>query len=112
MSGLFIALNPILSERIMTINNCFKVRVRDLVLSAAAGLCLAFALPAQATTLKILKRFDATGSASFLQNDWSPANGNTYWGAVAVYNYTGADPADYSGAYVVRNFSAGEDPWE
>ena len=96
----------------MTINNCFKVRVRDIILSAAAGLCLAFALPAQATTLKILKRFDATNSASFLQNDWNPANGNTHWGAIALSQSNEGIPTDYMGTNVAGSFSVGEDPWE
>jgi hypothetical protein len=95
----------------MIINNRFKA-IRNLILAAAAGLSLAFALPAQATALKILKRFDSTDSALFLQNDWNPANGNTHWGALAVSQSTDPIPTDYSGPNVAGSFSAGEDPWE
>ncbi|MBA4143411.1 MAG: hypothetical protein H0X43_10520 [Nitrosospira sp.] len=93
----------------MRINNCcFKVR--SVILAAAAS--LAFALPAQATTLKTLKRFDSTNSVLFLQNDWNPANGNTYWGALEVSQSTDPGPTDFSGPNVAGSFSAGEDPWE
>jgi hypothetical protein len=96
----------------MIINNCFKARVRNLILSAVAGLCLAFALPAQATTLKILKRFDSTDAALFLQDDWNPANGNTHWGTISVSGSPVPGPSDFYGANVAGSFSAGEDFWE
>jgi hypothetical protein len=103
----------------MIINNCFKVRnlipVRSpglAVLALLTALSLAFVLPAQATTLKILKRFDSTDSVLFLQNDWNPANGNTYWGAVDVSNSTDPIPTDFNGVNVAGSFSVGEDPWE
>jgi hypothetical protein len=92
----------------MIINNCFKVR--SLILAAAAS--LAFALPAQATTLKVFKRFDSTNSVLFLQNDWNPANGNTYWGPAGVVDTIEAGPSDFSGVSVAGSFSVGEDPWE
>ena len=94
----------------MIINNCFKVR--NLILAAAAGLSLAFALPAQATALKILQRFDSTNSVLFPQNDWNPANGNTHWGTITLSQSTDPVPTDHLGANVAGNFSAGEDPWE
>lgn len=103
----------------MTINNCFKVRSLIpghshglTVLAFLTALSLVFALPAQATALKILQRFDLTNSALFLQNDWNPANGNTHWGAVALSQSNEGIPTDYMGTNVAGSFSAGEDPWE
>lgn len=75
-------------------------------------LSLTFAWPAQATTLKILKRFDSTDSVLFLQNDWNPADGNTYWEAVDMSNSTASIPTDFHGASIAGSFSVGEDPWE
>jgi hypothetical protein len=94
----------------MIINNCFKVRC--LILATAAVFSLAFALPAQATALKILQRFDSTNSVLFLQNDWNPANGNAYWGAIGVSQSTDPVPTDFAGANVAGTFSVGEDLWE
>ncbi|SDZ20875.1 hypothetical protein [Nitrosomonas sp. Nm58] len=76
------------------------------------ALSLVLALPAQATTLKILKRFDSTNSVLFLQNDWNPADGNTYWGAIDVLNSTDPVPTDFYGVNVAGSFSVGGDPWE
>lgn len=76
------------------------------------ALSLAFALPVQATTLKILKRFDSTNSALFLQNDWNPADGNTYWEAVNLLNSTDPIPTDFHGVNVAGSFLVGNDPWE
>ena len=94
----------------MIINNCFKVR--SLILAAAAGLSLVFALPAHATALKILQRFDSTNSVLFLQNDWNSANGTTYWGPIAVSQSTDPVPTDFTGANVAGSFSVGADLWE
>ena len=94
----------------MIINNCFSLR--SLILAAAAILSLVFALPAQATALKILQRFDSTNSALFLQNDWNPANGNTFWGPVGVSQSTDPGPTDFAGANLTASFSVGADLWE
>ncbi len=76
---------------------------------------LALALPAQATTLKVLKYFDSTNTVQFLQNDWNPADGDTHWEAVGVGGMTiSTDPylMDFFGANVAGSFVVGDDPWE
>jgi hypothetical protein len=95
----------------MIINNCFKIR--SFILSATAGLCLAFVLPAQATTtLKTLKHFDSAEAALFLQDDWNPANGNTHWGTISGSYGSDRSHTFFYGPNIVGSFSAGEDPWE
>jgi hypothetical protein len=92
------------------------VEQKDMVISQIylliIALSLAFALPVQATTLKILKRFDATNAVLFLQNDWNPADGNTYWEAINVLNSTDPIPTDFNGVNVAGSFFVGDDPWE
>ncbi|MCO6426671.1 hypothetical protein [Nitrosomonas communis] len=89
--------------------------VISLIRFLIVALSLALALPAQATTLKILKRFDSTDSVLFLQNDWNPADGNTYWGAIEIgSNNNGTDlyNLEFLGTYVAGSFVIGNDPWE
>src|SRR4051794_5816187 len=81
----------------------------------ALTLALALALPAQATTLKILKSFDSTNTVQFLQNDWNPADGDTYWQTVVPDGmWISTDPylLDFFGANVAGSFVVGDDPWE
>ena len=79
------------------------------------ALSLAHALPAQATTLKVLKYFDSTNTAQFLQNDWNPADGDTHWQTVVSDGmWVSTDPylLDFYGATVAGTFAVGDDPWE
>ena len=79
------------------------------------ALSLALALPAQATTLKVLKYFDSTNTVQFLQNDWNPADGDTHWQTVVSDGmWVSTDPylLDFYGATVAGTFAVGDDPWE
>ena len=79
------------------------------------ALSLAHALPAQATTLKVLKYFDSTNTVQFLQNDWNPADGDTHWQTVVSDGmWVSTDPylLDFYGATVAGTFAVGNDPWE
>jgi hypothetical protein len=80
-----------------------------------AALTLALALPAQATTQKVIIYFDSINTVQFLQNDWNPQDGDTRWGAIGVENMSIAtDPSllDFFGLYIAGSFSVGDDPWE
>src|SRR5690242_13207175 len=80
-----------------------------------AALSLALALPAQATTQKVIIYFDSINTVQFLQNDWNPQDGDTHWEAIGVENMSIAtDPSllDFFGLYIAGSFSVGDDPWE
>lgn len=86
-------------------------QIRYLIMTVS----LILALPAQATTLKNLKSFGSTNTVQYLQNDWNPADEDTYWGIVeAAYNNNATDiyNLDFFGAYVAGSFHVGNDPWE
>lgn len=86
-------------------------KIRFLILAFG----LAVALPAQATTIKVLQEISSPNAVQFLQNDWNPPDGDTHWQTVVPDNMSVAtDPSllDFYGAIVAGTFVVGDDPWE